>query len=151
MTSVPVLVRHDQGCRYARPEHGGHSDAAKRISDAYNLHKAAGALDGWWLAFGLQDGGHDNTPYETKAEAVRHQHHAEWWTMFIRIGPSAMSVCEAESQLMWQRQQARLKLPDRDDPRGGLEVIQRIGRADHLLQAHAIATGTGHIGLGYRK
>jgi hypothetical protein len=149
--STPVLVRHDYGCRYARPEHGGHTDAAKQISDHYNLHVAAGAIKGWWLAFGLQDGGHDGTAYETKAEAVLHQHHAEWWTMFVRIGPSTMSVCEAESQLMWQRQQAKLKLPQRDDPRGGLDVIRRLTVTDHLLQARAIGTGTGLIGLGYRK
>lgn len=149
--SVPVLVRHDHGCRYARPEHGGHSDAAKKISDHYNLHRAAGALNGWWLAFALADGSHDGEAYETKAAAVLHQHHAEWWTAFICIGAPNMSVCEAESQLMWQRQQAKLKLPQRDDPRGGLDVIRRLTTADHLLQAHAIATGSGFIGLGYRK
>lgn len=149
--SIPVLVRHDPGCRYARPEHGGHSDAAKNMSDHYNLHKSVGAITGHWLAFALQDGGHDGTVYESKAEAVRHQHHAEWWCAFIRIGPSYMSVCEAESQLMWQRQQARLKLPDRDDKRGGLDVIRRLTTTDHLLQAEMLRTGTGLVGLGYRK
>lgn len=149
--SSPVLVRHDPGCRYARPEHGGHSDAAKRVSDHYNLHKAAGALTGWWLAFALADGGHDGTAYPTKLEAVTHQHHAEWWCAFIRIGPSMMTVCEAESQLMWQRQQARLKLPQRDDPHGGLDVITRLTREDHARQMAALRDGTGFIGLGYRK
>jgi hypothetical protein len=149
--NVPVLVRHDHGCRYARPEHGGHSDAAKRMSDHYNLHKACGAITGHWLAFALADGSHDGEAYETKLEAVAHQHHSEWWCAFIRIGPSAMSVCEAESQLMWQRQQAKLRLPDRDDSRGGLDVIRRLTVADHQRQTAALRNGSGLIALGYRK
>jgi hypothetical protein len=149
--SVPVLVRHDAGCRYARPAVGGHSDAAKRMSDHYNLHKTCGAITGHWLAFALADGAHDGTVYESKLEAVVHQHHGEWWCAFIRIGPSAMSVCEAESQLVWQRQQAKLKLPDRDDSRGGLDVIRRLTVEDQARQTAALRAGSGLIALGYRK
>jgi hypothetical protein len=149
--SVPVLVRHDPGCRYARPADGGHTDAAKRISDHYNLHKAAGALNGWWLAFALADGSHDGTAYETKLEAVAHQHHSEWWCAFIRLGPASMTVCQAESQLMWHRQQAKLRLADRDDKRGGRDVIRRLTIEDHARQTAALRDGTGLIALGYLR
>jgi hypothetical protein len=148
--SIPVLVRHDPGCRYARPDGGGHSDAAKRMSDHYNLHKAAGAIVGWWLAFALADGAHDGTAYPAKLEAVAHQHHAEWWCAFVRIGPSVMSVCEAESQLYMYRMQAKLKLADRENKHGGLDVITRVTREDHARQMAALRSGTGLIGLGYR-
>lgn len=148
---VPVLVRHDGGCRYARQAGGVHSDAAKRISDHYNLHKAAGAVLGWWLAFKLQDGTHDGEAYPTKAAAVQHQHHNEWFFTYVKIGMGAMTVCEAESLLYLGRQQMKLKLPDRDDRYGGLEVIPRLTREDHWRQMEALRTGRGYIGLGYRQ
>jgi hypothetical protein len=161
-----VLVKHDMGCRFARgvgvelDDDGniiaggitpGHSDAAKRISDHYNLHKAAGAIVGWWLAFSLNDGSHDGEAYATKFDAVRHQHQNEWWFTYVKIGLGAMSVCEAESLLYMGRQQAKLKLPDRDDRRGGMDVIPRLTREDHWRQMEALRTGTGFIGLGYRN
>jgi hypothetical protein len=148
--AVPVLVRHDPGCRYSRPEHGGHTDAAKRMSDHYNLHRAAGAAIGWWLAFALADGSHDGEAYPTKAEAVRHQGHNEWWCCFVKIVPSTMTVCEAESQLYMHRMQAKLKLADRDSKRGGLDVITRLNAEDHATQMEVIRTGRDFIGLGYR-
>lgn len=148
--SVPVLVKHDGGCRYARPEHGGHSDAAKRMSDHYNLHKAAGALDGWWLAFALADGAHDGEAYPSKGDAVRHQHHREWWFCFVKIVPGTMSTCQAESLLYMYRQQARLKLADRDDKRGGYDIIPRLTLEDHWAQMRALQSGRDFIGLGYR-
>lgn len=147
----PVLVRHDHGCRYARPELGGHTDPAKRLSDGYNLHKAAGAPAGYWLAFALADARHDNTAYASKLEAVVHQHHNEWWFAFIRLGPAMMSVCQAESLLYMYRQQSALKLADREDRRGGLDVISRLTIEDNERQLAALRAGTGLIGLGYRK
>jgi hypothetical protein len=148
--STPVLVRHDPGCRYARPEHGGHTDAAKRMADHYNLHKAAGALNGWWLAFALADGAHDGEAYQSKAEAVRHQNHSEWWFAFLKISPGTMTTCQAESLLMMYRQQSRLKLADRDDKRGGYDVIPRLAIEDHWRQMAALKSGRDFVGLGYR-
>ena len=142
---------HDRGCRYARPEGGGHSDAAKRIADAYNLHKVAGACVGWWVAFALADGSSDDEVYPTKAEAVRHQHHNEWWFTFVKIGPTHMTVCQAESLLYMGRMQSKLKLADRDDRRGGYDVIPRLTIEDHWRQMEALRTGQGAIALGYRK
>ena len=120
------------------------------MSDHYNLHKAAGAITGWWLAFALSDGSHDGEAYPTKAEAVVHQHHNEWWFCFVKIVPGTMSVCEAESMLYMYRQQARLKLANRDDKRGGYDVIPRLTIEDHWRQVEAIRTGRDYIGLGYR-
>ena len=120
------------------------------MSDHYNLHKSAGALPGWWLAFALSDGSHDGEAYPTKAEAVRHQHHNEWWCCFVRIVPGVMSVCAAESQLYMGRQQSRLRLADRDDKRGGYDVITRLNLEDCWRQMEALRTGRDFIGLGYR-
>jgi len=130
------------GCKYARASsdltvddegniltgsiQGGHSDAAKRVSDCYNLHKAAGAVLGWWIAVSLATGESDGDAYPDKLTAVWHQKHSESWFAFLRIGQGAMSVCEAESVLAWHRQQARLRLSDRDYKRGGLDVIPRL-------------------------
>lgn len=164
--SVPVLVRHDPGCKYSRgrdlvvDDDGrivsgeitpGHSDAAKRIADHYNLHKAAGAITGWWVAFALADGSTDGDAYPTKAEAVRHQHQNEWWFTYVKIGPASMTVCQAESLLYMGREQSKLRLADRDDRRGGLDVIPRLTREDHERQMQAIRTGRGYVGLGYRS
>jgi hypothetical protein len=131
----------------------GHSDAAKQVSDIYNLHKAAGAPAGHWIAVALADGASDGTAYPGKAAAVAHQHHNEWWFAFIQLQPGSLSVCAAESLLRWHRQQARLRLPDRDDARhGGLDVIPRLAREDHMRQLAAL---NGHgglpVALGYRK
>lgn len=147
-----MLVRHDRGCNYARPEGGGHSDAAKRMSDHYNLHIAAGAIMGWWVAFALNDGATDGDVYQTKAEAVFHQHHNEWWFTFVKIGGGVMTVCQAESLLYMGRMQAKLRLADRDDRQhGGYEVISRITIEDHWRQMEALRTGRGAIALGYRN
>ena len=131
----PVLVAHEQGCRYARPRDGGHSDAAKRISDAYNLHLTAGAAFvrpgsmnpnvGRFLAFRLADGGSDGVLYDSYRDAVRHQHHDEKWRMYCRIVPHSMSVCSAESQLYIHRlfYERGWDLPDIDDRNGGRAPI----------------------------
>lgn len=165
--TVPVLVRHDPGCKFARGNGvdidgegriiageigAGHSDAAKRITDTYNLHKAAGAPVGHWMAANLGDGTSDNCAYPDKGTAVRYQHHNEWWFAFIRLMPGSMSVCEAESLLYMRRQEARLHLADRDDPRGGMEVIPRLRIEDHDRQMAALAGhGSLPVALGYPK
>lgn len=136
--STPVLVRHDPGCRYARESDGGHSDAAKRISDTVNLHAVAGVRRGV-IAFSLADGRSDGTVYDTRGQAVAHQHHDERYCGFIRLGPAGMSVCEAASVLRMQRQASRLARPDRDAPDGGLEVIPRLTREAHARQIAALA------------
>lgn len=147
-------MQHDMGCRYARESDGGHSDASKRISASYNLHRMAGARPGQWFAVRLADGtsaDHD-TVYDSKQAAVAHQGHSEHWFAFIQIAAPSMSICEAASVLRWQRQQAALKLADRDDKYGGLEVIPRLSAAGVDRQLAAMnGRGTLPIALGYRK
>ena len=69
-TGSPIdrLVKHDHGCKWGRfdstvNEHAeiltgevrpGHSDTAKRFSDTFNLHHAAGQARGW-IAVGYAD------------------------------------------------------------------------------------------------
>lgn len=139
MPSVDVvLVPHDRGCRYARLEHGGHSDAAKRLSDLVNLHVAAGVTRGV-IAVALSDGKSDNVVYPDRASAVAHQHHNERWYAFIRLQPASMSVCAAESVMRFQRQQAAIAPAQLGDRNGGLEVIPRLNLEDVETQLAAMA------------
>jgi hypothetical protein len=123
---TPVLVRHDRGCLHAREADGGHSDAAKRISDTYNLHMTCGARRGSFIAVGLADGRSDGVVYDTRAEAVNHQRHDEGWKAFIKIGPPHMTVCEAAAVLRWHRQSNQLARAQRGEKSGGLEPIPRL-------------------------
>jgi hypothetical protein len=146
-----VLVRHDRGCRYARQEHGGHSDAAKRLSDLVNLHVCAGVSRGV-IAAALSDGRSDNVVYPDRATAVSHQHHNERWYAFIRLNPSSMSVCAAESVMRFQRQQAEIAPAQLRERNGGLEVIPRLTIEDHQRQLAAMAGfGSLPIALGIGK
>lgn len=129
--TVPVLARHDRGCpRENRSPLGWHSDAARRVSDTYELHRAAGLTEaiGGWFAVALADGASDGVLYEGKRDAAAHQHHHELRYAFIQIGPWPMSVCAAESFLRTRRAFAGAGIPqaDRDHPAGGLDVIRRL-------------------------
>lgn len=95
------LVQHDQGC----PNRMGHSDAAKRVADTYNMHKAALGREsvGYWIACALIDGSSDNVTYESKPDAVKHQHHNENYYTYIQIVPPSMSICAAEAMLKVSR------------------------------------------------
>jgi len=86
---------HDRGC--PRVGHG-HTDAAKRVYDTYNLHKMAG-LDnslGRWFAAALADGSTDGNLYDSKASAIAHQHHNENYYTYIHVTMARMTVCTAE-------------------------------------------------------
>jgi hypothetical protein len=95
---MTVLVRHDKGC----PNAGlAHSDAAKRVYDTYHLHRTAdlyGSL-GKWFASALADGTSDNVLYDSKSEAIRHQHHNENYYTYIQVTQANMTVCSAEVML----------------------------------------------------
>lgn len=128
--SIPDAVRHDVTCeRTRRTALGAHSDAARRVSDAYRLHKLAEGLAsiGRWFAVALADGTSDGVLYDGKRDAVRHQHHNEQWYAFICINPGDMTVCEAEEFLAINRTlyEHGIRLADPDDLHGGREVIQR--------------------------
>lgn len=146
--SIPVLVAHDPGCRFAREPNGGHTDAAKRISDSYNLHITCGARRGQVMAFSLADGSTDGQLYDSRADAVAHQHHNEANRGYVRIGPGQMTVCEAASQLRYQRHTTRLASAQLGEQSGGLEVIPRLTIEGREAQLAAMAAGTMPIALG---
>jgi hypothetical protein len=137
--STPVLVRHDPGCRWSREADGGHSDAAKRISDTYNLHVTCGARLGQVFAFGLADGQTDGQLYDSREDAANHQRHNEGWKGYVRIGPGGMTVCAAAAVLRWQRQAAELAPARRGERSGGLEPIPRLTIEGRERQLAAMA------------
>jgi hypothetical protein len=161
-----VLVRHDPGCKWARFDgevdadanilsgevRPGHSDAAKRFSDVYNLHRAAGITHGW-IAGALADGSSDGEVYESRGEAVAHMWPNEDWYFYATLQQPTMTVCAAEALLRYKRVMNQIEAPhtDRDAPHGGLEVIPRLANEDQEAQIEAIRTGRGHVALGYRK
>lgn len=76
-------------------------DAAKRLSDAVNLHitvaisqgDIAGAY-GKWVAAKLEDGSSDGALYDTKQQAVDHQSNPKI-CCYVKIPPDGMSVQDA--------------------------------------------------------
>lgn len=123
---TPVLVRHDPGCKFARESDGGHSDAAKRLSDTYNFHVTCGARIGQVIAYSLADATSDGTLYDSRADAVNHQRHNEGRRGYVRIGAGRMTVCEAAAVIRWDRHTAKLADAQRGERSGGLEVIPRL-------------------------
>jgi hypothetical protein len=126
-------VEHTHYCRTLR-----HSDAAKRIVETYNLHRLADPIGntGHWFAVAIADGTTDNDLYDSRIDAIRHQHHNEHYYAYLQIVPSQMSICDAEIFLSGVRKtyDARKALVDRDHPKGGLDVIPRLTVEDQLAQ-----------------
>lgn len=164
---MTVLVPHDPGCRWARQgaqavidEHGrvtgirvpgsGHSDAAKRFADTYNMHKAAGTHTGW-IAVAYADGSGGQVVYDTRAQAVEDCWPYEDRFFYCVLTPPSMTVCAADSVLRWRRVMSEIEKPDRDYRGGGLEVIPRLTQEDAEAQIRAVRTGRGFLALGHRK
>lgn len=136
---MTVLVQHDDGCKYGRLDEEesekqgkevlrpGHTDAAKRIADVYNLHVEAGCPKGYVIACKLDDGSSDGCAYPNRQVAMEHQHHNERWFAYIQVQGGHMTVCEAESVLRWQRQTWKLneRFMDRSESGGGLQVDRK--------------------------
>jgi hypothetical protein len=115
-----------------------HTDPAKRMFDAYNIHRIAENYDaiGKWVAVRLVDGYTDNVLYTTKSEAIAHQHHNEQLYVFVRITPATMHLCEAEVTLATARKiyDKGLRLVDPDSKTGGPDLIKRTSAEDQLAQ-----------------
>ena len=98
---------------------GTYSDAARRIADTHNLHQAVNGTTavGKWIACRLSDGVSDDTLYDTRTDAVRHQLH-EKQCAYVQIQPEHMSYRDAASYLAFVRHvyDAGLSMPDPDNP-----------------------------------
>jgi hypothetical protein len=116
-----------------------HSDAAKRVSDAYRLHRSAlgNEAAGRWIAVSLADGASDGALYDTKTAAARHQHGREEWFAYVVIGAWDMDVCEAEDYLASVRLWHEAGIP-LTDPR---EVIPRATVEDQRSLIRSVAGG----------
>lgn len=148
MPQVPVLVAHTRGCRFARPDRGGHTDAAKRVADIHNLHLTAGAAFcpnphiGRIAAVALADGRSDGALYPSLQVAAAHQHHNEKWFAYLRITNGGMSVCDAETFLRTHRLffEAGWRLVDADAPDGGRVPIPQLTVDDDLALLRRLAS-----------
>jgi hypothetical protein len=163
---MTVLVKHDPGCKWGRFDgevdasarilsggiKPGHSDAAKRFADCYNLHKAAGQVRGW-IAVKYLDGSSDGTVYDSRASAVVGCFPWDDEFFYATLSQPPMSVCAAESLLRYKRVMSSMDRAhtDRDAPHGGLEVIPRLTVEDNERQIAAVRSGTGIIPMGHRK
>lgn len=166
LNGVTVIVPHDPGCKWGRfdgsvDEHGrilsgevrpGHSDAAKRFSDAYNLHKAAGTFRGW-IAVRYADGSSNGDVYDSRAAAVGHCWPREDQFFYCSLAERSMSVCAAESVLRWKRVMADMDRAalDRAAPHGGREVIPHASFTDQEAQIAAARSRSGLLAMGYSK
>lgn len=128
------------------------SDAAKRVHERYNLHRVADPIGsvGKWFAANLADGVSTDDLYDSKREAVRHQHHDEWFYWFIQVGPWPMDELMAETGLDVQRRarKAGLGQADRDHDGGGIDVIRRTNAEDQKSQIRALFGRGGNAVAG---
>lgn len=131
--------------------HGTHSDAAKRIADSYALHLigAGDAAYGRWFAAALADGRSDGALYDSRGDAVRHQHHNEDRYIFIPIRPGRFTVCDAHTLLGCNRLLAATQraLLDRGHRAGGRVIIPRLTSEDQRAQVRSILTGSAPTNL----
>lgn len=132
---------HESWCQL---KHTTHSDAAKRLSDTYNLHRIGAGLDavGKWFAASLQEGRSDDTLYDSKLDCVRKQRHNERFYTFIKITPTGMKECEAEVMLTTARRMydKGMRMTDPDHRHGGPDLITRLTVEDQLNQMRGVVT-----------
>lgn len=135
---------HEMRCPYGQ-RNEDHSDAAKRLSDTYRLHRLADPIGsiGHWFAATLASGDSDRTLYDTRRDAVTHQHHNEEYYFFVQIIPGDMNPCQAESVLSGARKldDAGIKMTDRDHHAGGRVMIPRLAKEDQAAQMRSLLSG----------
>jgi hypothetical protein len=93
------------------------ADIGRRVSETIGLHIAAGSV-GRWAAFRLADGTSDGIPYDTRADAIRHQLH-ESLCCYVKIPPDGMPAYDALRFVLINRAvyAAGFRLTDPDDDR----------------------------------
>lgn len=116
-----------------------HTDAAKRVADTWNLHRIgdSNAAVRKWFAARMDDGTSDHVLYDSKQDAVRHQHHDEQFYAYLRIMPFTLTPCESEVYLVGARKlyDAGMRMADPDDVNGGKDVIKRSTWDDQTAQS----------------
>src|ERR1700685_3855450 len=126
-----LIVPHIAGCRWRL---SGHTDPAKRVSDAVNNHARAVGLgiswetvQGKFMAFSLNDGRSNGDLYDDMASAVRHTD--EMTHFYLKLRAEGMEVCEAELMLWLHRKGRSAGFPQADPDRkdGGPQIIPRLG------------------------
>lgn len=134
-------MSHETYCQY---KESGHTDAAKRFCDIYNLHRigAGNGSIGKWFAVRLNDGSSDDTLYDDKLSCVRHQKHNEQFYAFVKIVPPSMKVCDAEVMLKTYRNlyDKGMRMADPDHKHGGPDLITRLTQSDQLAMARGAVT-----------
>ena len=139
MTDVPLLVHHHHGCTAVN---GRHSDAAKRISDATHLHRAAMGWDsvGKFIAVRLSDGTGGNTLYDSHYDAVRMHPSESDLYCYIKLRLEGMSICDAEIFLKIARQahDAGFRLTDPDKRSNNRTLIPRVDRSRQIQIARGL-------------
>lgn len=136
---MTVIVKHDTGC----PNVGsGHSDAAKRVYDTYHLHRTADLYGGLgkWFASALADGSSDGSLYDSKSDAIKHQHHNENYYTFIQISMENLTVCAAEVMLSLARRLYDAGLRMTDPEVAKRDVIKRASQEDQLAMVRGWPT-----------
>jgi hypothetical protein len=122
----------------------GHTDAAKRISDAVNMHFHIMGFDckRFWIACRLEDGKGGETLYDNKRDAVRHQID-EFRCIYICLTGAPMGVCEAEILLRTHRlaYSNGYRLADPDTAAGGRDIIPRVALQHRLTTIRALEKG----------
>jgi len=136
---------HEIWCQYKLNNHEGYADAAKRIRDEYLLHRVAGGFDvmGKWIACNLQDGTSDHVLYDSKRDAVLHQHgYSENYYTYIKLVAPTMNACEAYVMLRIARVAYNngMRLADSDHKTGGMSIIHRVSIEDQLAVARGMPT-----------
>lgn len=119
-------------------------DAAKRASEAYNLHRVAdphGSV-GKWLAIRLQDGSCDGTLYDSKLDAVTHVLDERFYA-FVKIGPWPFTEQEAAIFLNTNRKlyERGAHMADPDHKSGGPDFIPRLNAEDEYTRLRALFIG----------
>jgi hypothetical protein len=96
------------------------SDDAKRMSYGMNMLAILGER-GKWASFALADGRGDNTPYDTREDAVRHRRHDRDNYVYLLIPADGMSPQDAQRFLDYARMlhDNGYRLPDPRDFHAG--------------------------------
>lgn len=112
-------------------------EAGKRASDIvneYRTHRTWDELSRKWIAFRLADGSYDGTLYDSKRDAVRHQHdefHCAYVSFANLVNGSTPREMAVFLQFNRDAYKAGMRLPDPDHQRGGAQPLITTAQGDY--------------------